>query len=245
MHEGGDILGGMARELDSEMLRRLQEQYGEMSDGELLGLAAKPDELTDLALEVLRGEIGRRGIKLVIETPIADEFPGPVDDVPGVKPMPDGSVPLTTFNDAITAREACRYLEEDGLEIDVRDLSAATRGGSFYGGPPVALQVVVRSGDAERARRLLQEKMGLFPVVEAQGDDAPEDDALLTLATFGHRQDADGVGRVLDEAGIWHRVTANPDGSVETEDAFDVEVKQVDQPRALEIVEKAMGISEG
>jgi len=226
------------------MLRRLQEQYGEMSDGELLGLAAKPEELTDLALEVLRGEIGRRGIK-----PAADEGVEGFDDdevePAGVKPVPAGSVPLTTFNDAIAAGEACRILEADGLEIDVRDLSAATRGGSFYGGPPVALQVVVHGGDVERARRLLREKLGLFPLVEAQGDDVPEDDALLMLATFGHRQDADEVGRILDEAGVWHRVTANPDGSVETEDAFDVEVKQVDQPRALEIVEKAMGISEG
>ena len=53
----------MARELDSEILRRLQQQYGEMSDGELLNLAEQPDDLTEVALEVLRGEITHRGLK--------------------------------------------------------------------------------------------------------------------------------------------------------------------------------------
>jgi hypothetical protein len=57
------MLGGMARELDSELLGRLQRQYGEMSDGELLRLAARPDELTDMALEVLRGEMQRRHLQ--------------------------------------------------------------------------------------------------------------------------------------------------------------------------------------
>jgi len=37
------ILGGMGRELESEMLQRLQSHYGEMSDGELL--ATKPGGL--------------------------------------------------------------------------------------------------------------------------------------------------------------------------------------------------------
>src|ERR1035441_8019425 len=51
----------MAFERDSEMLQRLQSHYGEMSDGELL--AVNPEDLTDLAAEVLRGERSRRGLK--------------------------------------------------------------------------------------------------------------------------------------------------------------------------------------
>ena len=57
------MLGGMGRELDSEMLGRLQRQYGEMSDEELLRLAARPDDLTDFAREVLRGEMQSRHLK--------------------------------------------------------------------------------------------------------------------------------------------------------------------------------------
>jgi hypothetical protein len=44
--------------------------------------------------------------------------------------------------------------------------------------------------------------------------------------------------------GVWHQVTANPDGAVETEDAFTVDVREADQERALELVEKAMGMAE-
>src|ERR1039458_8554685 len=51
----------MAFERESEMLQRLQSHYGEMSDGELL--AVNPEDLTDLAAEVLRGEMARRGLK--------------------------------------------------------------------------------------------------------------------------------------------------------------------------------------
>src|ERR1017187_6517391 len=51
----------MAFERDSEMLQRLQSHYGEMPDGELL--AVNPEDLTDLAAEVLRGERSRRGLK--------------------------------------------------------------------------------------------------------------------------------------------------------------------------------------
>ena len=53
----------MAQELDSQMLQRLQENYREMSDGELLGLAAQPEDLTETAREVLRGEMAARGLK--------------------------------------------------------------------------------------------------------------------------------------------------------------------------------------
>jgi hypothetical protein len=238
------MLGGMARDLDSGVLRRLQESYGGMSDGELLALAGKPDDLTDLALEVLRGEMAQRRLELV-EDAATHGASGRAGESMEVKQVPAGSVPLITFNDAIAAGEACKLLEAEGMEIDVRDLSATAQGGSFYGGPPVALQIVVRGADERRAQETLRAKMGLFPLHLVEGDDAPEEGALRVLGYFGRHEDAEEVGRILEEAGVWHQLAANPDGDRETEDAYGIEVKEVDQPRAVEIVDKAMGISEG
>ena len=51
----------MVHELDSEMLRRLQDGYREMSDGELLGLAAKNSILlVEFAIEAERSGMTRR-----------------------------------------------------------------------------------------------------------------------------------------------------------------------------------------
>jgi hypothetical protein len=236
----------MARELDSEMLGRLQGQYGAMSDGELLELAATPDDLTDTALEVLRGEMARRHLEAVEENaePGGSAF-GRAGGGRVEKPVRAGAVSLMTFHDAIAAGEACKHLEDAGIEIDVRDISeASTMGGSFYGGPPVALQVVVAGADVVRAQRILREKMKLFPLQEVEGGDAPDEAAPVVVATFGQRADADEVGRALEEAGVWHRVTANPEGAAEDEDAYTVEVREVDQEKALEVVEKAMGMAE-
>jgi len=238
------MLGGMGRELDSQALQRLQEHYGEMSDGELLGLAERPDDLTDMAREVMRGEMAHRRLKVEGMVPMGDPFTGLArDPLPkpefGVK-LADGMVALTTFHDAIAAGTACDYLEAEGLTVDVRDVTdKSTVGGSFYGGPPVALQVIVQGADKERAVGILREKMGLFPLQEVEGDDEPADaDEMATLGYFGRREDADEAARILAEAGFWYRVAANPEGSAEDEDAFSLEVKAVDQERAVEAVEK-------
>ena len=161
--------------------------------------------------------------------------------------LADGRVVLTTFHDAIAAGEACDWLEGDGMDVDVRDVAEKSAGGgSFYGGPPVALQVIVTSGDRDRAVKILREKMGLFPLQEVEEADPVVDDGTVSaVGYFGRRADAEEVARVLEEAGIWQRVTANEDGTVADENAFSVEVREVDQAKAVEVVEKAMGISEG
>jgi hypothetical protein len=217
--------------------QQLGELYREMSDVEILRLAAKPDELTDTAREVLRGEMASRNLQ-----PEREPAPTP----PPAKVLTNGAVPLMVFNDAIAAGEACDYLEQDGMEIDVRDVATAgSGGGSFYGGPPVALQVMVQSADRLRAQKILREKMGLFPLQEVEGTDEPDDDgSTAALGYFGHREDAEEVAQALEDAQVWHRIVANPDGTVETDDCYTVEVKEIDQERALEIVEKAMGIPE-
>jgi hypothetical protein len=244
------MLGGMGRDLDSEMMRRLRESYGEMSDGELLGLAAKPEDLTDFAREVLRGEMTRRGIDLDGMAARDDPFSGAARGVVA-KPefgrkLPDGSVVLMTFHDAIAAGVACDWLEADGLEVDVRDAAARNaRGRSLLDGLPVALEVIVPGKDRARAVVVLREKMGLFPLQEVEEPDAEVDDGTVSaLGYFGRRGDAEEVARVLEEAGVWHRVTANSEGTVEDENAYSVEVREIDQAKAVEMVEKAMELPE-
>jgi hypothetical protein len=240
----------MMNELEPHAVwQQLGELYRAMSDAELLRLAAKPDDLTDTARDVLRGEMASR--KLQPESDVAGET-GPFQKrEPELRPAPvkvlaRGMVPLMVFNDAIAAREACNHLEEDGMEIDVRDVATAgSGGGSFYGGPPVALQVIVQSSDQLRAEKILREKMGLFPLQEVEGTDEPEDDGTTaTLGYFGRREDADEVARALEDAQVWHRIVANPDGTVENDDCYTVEVREIDQERAVEIVEKGMEIPE-
>jgi hypothetical protein len=155
----------------------------------------------------------------------------------------DGAVALTTFYDAIAAGEACDHLEAAGLEVDVRDISqVVSGGGSVYGGPPVALQLLVQGRDREPAMKVLRQKMGLFPLQEVDvADEVVDDGTVATVGDFGSREDAEAVVQALDEARIWHRLVANPDGSAETEDAYRVEVLEVDLVRAGEWVEKALG----
>ena len=160
------------------------------------------------------------------------------------KKLPDGSVVLITFNDAMAVSSACDFLEAEGIGVDVRDVSEKnTTGGSFYGGPPVALEVIVPGKDRERSVAILREKMGLFPLQEVEeADELVDDGTVTTLGFFGRRGDAEAVAQALDQAKIWHRIVANAEGTVEEENAFSLEVREVDMAEAGDLVEKAMGL---
>jgi hypothetical protein len=267
----GGILGGMAFERDSEMLQRLQSHYGEMSDGELL--AVNPEDLTDLAAEVLRGERSRRGLKA--EAPpegsmgsrwgsqerTQEAWPksaGAVtrSDMPAVimgsQPTLDMAQPensgvgareslLGSFHDAIEVGRACEFLEANEVPFRIEDVAKPRSGIGVYDSPPVALNLIVGKADRERAMAILRQKMGLFPLQEVEEADAAVDDGTVaTLGDFGRREDADGVGRILDDARIWHRITANPEGTVENEDCYTLVVREIDLVKAGDVVEKAM-----
>jgi len=262
----------MRDELDSRgQWQRLVELYRAMTDEELLELAARPDDLTDEAQGVLRTEMGSRRLQAqaapgaeaghigmaeraaVGSSTEGVEFYTRAQHEPDLKPEPaakglaKGMAYLATFHDAIAAREVCDLLEAEGMEIDVRDVAKAHPGsGSFYGGPPVALQIIVQQRDVSRAMAILREKMGMFPVQEVEeADEAIDDGTTVVLGAFGHREDAEAVARVLEEARLWNRIAANAEGSVEDEDAYTLEVKEVDQVRAGEIVERGLGLPEG
>jgi len=242
------MLGAMGYELESEKLARLQAVYADMSDRQLFDLAARPADLTDVAREVLRAEFVNRELDFPVEEPKGPPSSVGHELVPRSEPATApaaGFVVLNTFHDAMEAGQACEALEAAGVEVDVQDVSEKLAGaGSFYGGPPVALQVGVLKRERERAMAVLRKEMGLFPLQEvAEADPVVDDGTVSTVGNFGLREDAEEIAKVLDEAGIWNRVVANPEGSAEYEDAYAVTVREVDLMRAGDVVEKALGLA--
>ena len=233
----------MAHELDSQgEWQRLVERYRAMSDGELLQLAAGIGDLTETAAEVLRGEMQSRGLR--VEAP---EVAAPAHAVESVVPRSGaGGGALNTFYDAFDAGRACDCLEAEGIGFDLRDNSAGAGGlGMLEGGPPVVLQLFVDGADRERAMAVLRRKMGLFPLQEVEvADEALDDGSVSTLGGFGQREEAEEVARVLEDAGIWHRVVANPEGTVEEESCYLLEVREVDMAEAGDVVEAALELPE-
>lgn len=259
----------MGRELESELLERLQSHYGEMSDGELLGV--NPEDLTDLAVEVLRGERSRRGLKAAPEASMGSRWAfqertqgawpksaGAVTrhDAPAVimgsQPTLDMAQPensgvgagetlLGSFHDAIEVGQACGFLEANEVRFRIEDVAKPRSSLGVYDSPPVALNLIVGKADRERAMAILRKEMGLFPLQEVEEADAAVDDgSVATLGDFGRREDADRVGQILDDARIWHRITANPEGTVEDENCYTLVVREIDLVKAGDVVEKAM-----
>jgi hypothetical protein len=236
----------MAREMDSQgEWQRLVERYRAMSDGELLQLAAAIGDLTETAGDALRSQMRGRGLEIA-----APESAGPAHafkavENAGTRKAPNGGA-LNTFYDAFDAGRACDCLEDEGVVFELRDVSAPSSGlGTFDGRPPVVLQLFVESADRERAMEILRKKMGLFPLQEVEvADESVDDGTVTTLGGFGHREDAEEVARILEEAGVWHRVVANPEGTEENEDRYTLEVREIDLMRAGEVVEAGLELPE-
>jgi len=241
-----------------------------MSDGELLTLAATPEDLTDLAAEVLRGEMARRGLKaedapepepeykwasdalsqdrssgptrptaVLGSAPVLDAPPGEEED--WLKPS---EAWLGVFHDAFEVDRICQLLEGHDVPFrlhDTLDVSRPRRG-TRADGPGIALNLIVAGADRERAKAILRKNMGLFPLQEvAEADPIVDDGTVSVVGTFGRRDDADSIAKALDEASIWHRVVANPEGSLANEDAWTLEVKEVDLMRAGDVAVRSMG----
>ena len=67
----------------------------------------------------------------------------------------------------------------------MRDVSDKdTTGGSFYGGPAVALQMIVPGTERERSVKILREKMGLFPLQDVEVADELVDDGTVTAVGY-------------------------------------------------------------
>ena len=209
------MLGGMGRELDSQALQRLQEYYGEMSDGELLGIAERPDDLTDMAREVMRGEMASRNLKVEAPEPEGHRWAsaGSTEGawasqtisgtILGSSPELDMAPPqrsvvgpgeslLSTFHDAIEAGRACDLLKEAEVPFRLEDVAKPRGSLGVYEAPPVALSLIVDKKDRERAMGVLRKEMGLFPLQEVEEADAVVDDG--TAGDAGGFRAARGCG---------------------------------------------------
>ena len=260
------MLGAMGYELDSQARERLRAVYARMSDGELLNLAASPGDLTDMARDALRQECKTRDLQLVwsggepgterrgnahdlmggVGTPSAAPLSASiVGSSPDLGLQAEGDlqrdeVLLRTFHDSFEMAKACESLESAEIGFRVQDVSNATDRANGYA--PVALNLIVATRDREHAMAVLRAELGLFPLQEvAEPDTVVDDGTVSQVGYFGRREDANEIAGVLQEAGIWNRMVANPEGSVDTEDAWVVEVREVDLMRAGDVVEKALG----
>jgi hypothetical protein len=221
-----------------------------MSDEELLELAAGIDDLTDVAADVLRREMRDRRLEVkpaellsdLIGTWRPNQLPKPVLE----ENLGSGKVALITLDDAIRVSGACDLLEQEGVEVEVRDVSRPhQRRGTRADGTNVQLQLVVAEADKDRAVQILRGKMGLFPLQEVAEPDAMVDDgSVATAGTFARCEDAEDAVRALDGARIWHRIVADPEGTAESEDCYILEVREVDLVRAGDSIASAMKLPE-
>ena len=161
--------------------------------------------------------------------------------------MKPGEAWLGVFHDAFEVDRACRLLEENDVPFRLDDAldGSRPRRGTRADGPGVALNLIVAGADRERAKAILRKNMGLFPLQEvAEADPIVDDGTVSVVGTFGRRVDADMVAKALDDAHIWHRMVANPEGSVANEDAWTLEVREVDLVKAGDAAVTAIRLPE-
>ncbi len=116
--------------------RRLAEFYSGQMDGELEKVATQAYELTELAREALKAELGRRGLrtKLIETAPVAFKKPVPVmpgDPLPPAPPAPPSApngelelrkmVAIRQFRDLPEALLAKGSLESAGIDAVLTD----------------------------------------------------------------------------------------------------------------------------
>lgn len=132
----------MTNNSDQERIR-LVESYSKLSDGELEKIAAEADELTDVAREVLRSEIARRGLTFELaEYPASDEME--------FRQL----VMLRKFRDLPEALLAKGSLESAGIECSLGD-DNMVRMDWFYSNAIGGIKLLVKREDVEAAEEVL------------------------------------------------------------------------------------------
>jgi hypothetical protein len=128
--------------------QRLRALYATMEDGELAGLAAEAESLTDIAREVLFGEFKKRGLRLA-------GLPSPPPTTPRDAAPP---VLIRRYRDLPEATIAKSILDSAGVESFLGD-DNIVRLDWFYSNLVGGVKLLVRPEDAEAARKLLQESV--------------------------------------------------------------------------------------
>ena len=162
---------------------RLTDLYSTMCEGELEKLANEAYELTDMARDVLRGEISRRGLRLqLLDHPAPPEITQPKERPADFDPT---QLDLVGFGRVYDLEEARRtknilnqfgvmpYFGPDNLENveELGPLFAAAEAEAQKRGFQVGVQLNVPSGDSQRASQALANAPP-----EPEPQTTPEDD---------------------------------------------------------------------
>lgn len=224
----------MGVEMDQEW-QRLQGIYAAMSDVELLRLVGAKAGLTEVAQQAVDAEVRSRG--LTVEAASVPEL-APMPEVTDAEGDPS-LAELMTFQIAMDAETALRALDDCGIPVKMEPAMRRL----VEGGPLVKtnwLTLYVELTRLNEAQSVLRERMGLFPVLEAdEVDDSGDDDGGGELpAIVGNFEGADAeiVRKTLTDAGIWFQGEAE-----EGVDGTMIEVRFEDWERALALVEAAFG----
>ncbi len=210
---------------------RLGAMYGEMGDGELLGLHVKARDLTDVAQEALSAEVKRRGLVIPIED--VEEGTGV-----SVSRSDSGWKTLHVFSQTFEAQAAFRLLERNGIEFAVEDRTV-DENGELREGPAVQLALMVEAQDWDRAVTLLRREAGLFPVavVDPYGEDESTEAEMGTVGEFEDPRDVAAASHALEANGLWFRTVLHDH---EEWKRTSIEVRAEDVDRALDALEKLL-----
>lgn len=148
--------------------QRLVEFYAEQLDGELEKVAGQACELTEIAREVLRAELAKRGlnVKLVEQRPVPPAppvLPGdPPPEPPPIEQVLDGEiemrdmVAIRRFRDLPEALLAKGALESAGIEVALVD-GNMVRLDWFISNLLGGVKLMVKAEDAVAAREILDQ----------------------------------------------------------------------------------------
>ena len=211
--------------------------YAEKTDGELLGLHAQRDDLTDAAQQALAQVMHERKLT-ALAAPGPALSMGQMTEVKSSTVLDDNEAAVWTFDDAFQAREALRLLT--AAEINHRVVDASKQSGDAFRGSNFQLQlsVIVDTSDLKAARAVLQESMGLFPGPEGN-DEADWQDVMaeFTLLSLFERKDALIVTQTFGEAGISYLWRDGRDASQQLPDtntvAIEVLPNELERAKAL------------
>ncbi len=127
--------------------RRLAALYGQMSEAELLKLAAEQDGLTDTAYDALADELERRGLQAAL-----DAAPARTEQVVDYRKL----VPLRRFRDLLEAQLAKGILDSAGIESFLGDENVV-RMDWFWSNMVGGVKLLVRPEDFVAASEALNQ----------------------------------------------------------------------------------------
>ena len=155
------MIPAMAK-IDPEQERqRLAEFYAQQTDGELESVARQPNELTEIARETLRRELGKRGLYVGSQENVAAPESGEEEfrDL----------VTIRTFWNPLEAELAKGVLDAADIDSFVFDQYMVGQN-FFYASALGGLRLRVDAANVEEANRVLEEQTSSGPPLE--GDDS-------------------------------------------------------------------------